>query len=67
MSGESGRAPRPRQFLPGIFSSLPSFFADPNVRFFMIGVLIVAVIMLRPGGILGEERRMARSPTPEEV
>ena len=48
------------QFLPGVFS-------DPNVRFFMIGVLIVAVIMLRPGGILGEERRMARSPTPEEV
>ena len=42
------------QFLPGVFS-------DPNFRFFMIGVLIVAVILLRPGGILGEERRMART------
>ena len=42
------------QFLPGIFS-------DPNFRFFMIGVLIVAVILLRPGGILGEERRLTRT------
>ena len=39
---------------------LPGFFSDPNVRFFMIGVLIVAVIMVRPGGLLGEERRIAR-------
>ena len=43
------------QFLPGIF-------ADPSLRLFMIGVLIVAVILLRPGGILGEERRVTRSP-----
>ena len=43
------------QFLPGVFS-------DPNLRFFMIGVLIVAVILVRPGGILGEDRRVARSP-----
>ena len=42
------------QFLPGVFS-------DPNFRFFMIGVLIVAVILIRPGGILGEERRVARA------
>ncbi len=42
------------QFLPGVFS-------DPNFRFFMIGVLIVAVILIRPGGILGEERKVARS------
>ena len=41
------------QFLPGIF-------ADPSLRLFMIGVLIVAVILLRPGGLLGEERRIAR-------
>ena len=41
------------QFLPGPL-------ADPNVRFFMIGVLIVAVILLRPNGILGERRRVAR-------
>ena len=54
----------------GIWSGtqfLPGFFSDPNVRLFMIGVLIVAVIMLRPGGILGEERRIARSPAPEEM
>ena len=43
------------QFLPGVFS-------DPNFRFFMIGVLIVAVILVRPGGILGEARRVARAP-----
>ena len=41
------------QFLPGALS-------DPNVRFFMIGVLIVAVMLLRPDGILGEVRRVAR-------
>ena len=40
------------QFLAGPLS-------DPNVRFFMIGVLIVAVILLRPAGILGERRRMS--------
>ena len=42
------------QFLPGVFS-------DPNFRFFMIGVLIVAVMLVRPNGILGEVRRVARS------
>ncbi len=45
------------QFLPGVF-------ADPSLRLFMIGVLIVAVILLRPGGILGEERRTTRAPDP---
>ena len=45
------------QFLPGIF-------ADPSLRLFMIGVLIVAVILLRPGGILGEERRTTSAPDP---
>ena len=44
------------QFLPGVFS-------DPNLRLFMIGALIVTVILLRPGGLLGEERRMARHPS----
>ena len=39
---------------------LPGFFSDPNFRFFMIGLLIVAVILVRPGGILGEERSMSR-------
>ena len=42
------------QFLPGVFS-------DPHFRFFMIGVLIIAVILVRPGGMLGEERRVARA------
>ena len=45
---------------------LPWFFSDPNVRFFMIGVMIVAVILIRPGGVLGEERRIARAPATEE-
>ena len=45
------------QFLPGIFS-------EADFRLFMIGVLIVAVILARPGGILGEERRVAR-PHPD--
>ena len=39
---------------------LPGELADPNFRFFMVGVLIVAVILLRPGGILGELRRVTR-------
>ncbi len=42
------------QFLPGVFS-------NPDFRLFMIGALIVAVMLLRPGGILGEERRRARA------
>ena len=33
---------------------------------FLIGVLIVAVILVRPGGILGEERRVARRPSAPE-
>ncbi len=55
----------------GIWSGtqfLPGFFADPNFRLLMIGVLIVGVILLRPGGILGEERRTtpaAARPPPE--
>ncbi|MCY3895032.1 MAG: branched-chain amino acid ABC transporter permease [Chloroflexi bacterium] len=40
------------QFLPGIFS-------DPSFRLFTIGVLIVAIMLLRPGGLLGEWRRIA--------
>ena len=44
------------QFLPGPL-------ADPDVRFFMIGVLIVAVILLRPGGILEERRRVSTRAT----
>ena len=39
---------------------LPGFLDDPDFRFFMIGFLIVAVILFRPGGILQEERRDTR-------
>ena len=39
------------QFLPGIF-------ADSSFRLLMIGVLIVAIMLVRPGGLLGEWRRM---------
>ena len=42
------------QFLPGVFS-------NPDFRLFMIGALIVAVMLVRPGGMLGEERRRART------
>ncbi len=45
--------------------SLPGILSDPSFRLFMIGVLIVAVILLRPGGILGEERRVTRVAGPE--
>lgn len=45
------------QFMPG-FEDDAEFLA--NFRYVMVGVLIVAVILLRPGGILGEERRVSR-------
>jgi len=51
----------------GIWSGtqfLPGFLSDPNFRYVMIGLLIVAVILLRPGGILGEERRISRPVQP---
>jgi len=38
---------------------LPGFLSDPNFRFVMVGLLIVGVILLRPGGILGERRRVS--------
>ena len=40
--------------------SLPGVLSDPSFRLIMIGVLIVAVILMRPGGILGEQRYTAR-------
>ena len=39
---------------------MPGFFSDPNFRFLMIGVLIIAVMLLRPSGIFGETRRASR-------
>lgn len=43
---------------------LPGFLSDPNFRFIMVGLLIVVVILLRPGGILGEERKISASAAP---
>jgi branched-chain amino acid transport system permease protein len=39
---------------------LPGFLSDPNLRYVMIGLLILTVILLKPGGILGEERVVSR-------
>ena len=38
---------------------LPGFIAGPSIRLFMIGLLIVVVILLKPGGIMGEERKIS--------
>ena len=46
----------------GIWSStqfLPQEINNPNLRFFLIGFLLVLVILLRPNGILGERRRVS--------
>jgi len=54
----------------GIWSGtqfLPGFLSDPNFRYVMIGLLIVAVNLLRPGGILGEERKVAKLILPPEA
>jgi len=53
----------------GIWSGtqfLPGFLSDPNFRYVMIGLLIVAAILLRPGGILGEERRISQPVPPAD-
>lgn len=39
---------------------LPGFIASPSIRLFMIGLLIVVVILLRPDGIMGEERKISQ-------
>ena len=39
---------------------MPGFFADPDFRFFMIGFLIVAAIVVRPEGLIGERRAISR-------
>jgi branched-chain amino acid transport system permease protein len=54
----------------GIWSGtqfLPGFLSDPNFRYVMIGLLIVGVILLRPGGILGEERKVSKLMQPPEA
>jgi len=39
---------------------LPGFLSDPNLRYVMTGLRILAVILLRPGGVLSEERVVSR-------
>jgi len=39
---------------------LPEGANNPNLRFFLIGFLLVLVILLRPSGILGERRRVTQ-------
>ena len=47
------------QFMPGILQ-------NPSFRFFMIGFLLVVVMLLRPGGIMGERRRISGKASPEQ-
>jgi branched-chain amino acid transport system permease protein len=52
----------------GIWSgthTLPGFLGNPNLRFFLVGALMVLVLLFRPGGILGEARRVAKVVTEE--
>ena len=43
---------------------LPGFFSEPSFRLLMIGVLIVAIMLVRPGGLLGEWRRRVAANAP---
>ena len=45
--------------------TLPGFLANPDLRYFLIGLLIIGVILFRPGGLLGETRWTARTAPPE--
>ena len=45
--------------------TLPGFLAGPDLRYFLIGLLIIGVILFRPGGLLGETRWTARTAPPE--
>jgi branched-chain amino acid transport system permease protein len=52
----------------GIWSgsqALPGFLGDPNLRFFLVGALMVLVLLFRPRGILGETRRVSPRSGPE--
>ncbi|MEC8856216.1 MAG: branched-chain amino acid ABC transporter permease, partial [Chloroflexota bacterium] len=42
---------------------LPGFLSDPHLRLLMTGVLIVGVMLFKPGGLLGEERRVSNRVT----
>ena len=42
---------------------LPGFLADPNLKFFMIGLLITLVIVFKPEGIIGEKKVKLSSKT----
>lgn len=51
------------QFLPQVAQApaeaLSAVAGNPNLRFFLIGFLLVLVILLRPNGIIGERRRVS--------
>lgn len=44
--------------------SLPGLLGEASFRLFLVGALIVGVIMARPGGLLGERRRVTRRHAP---
>lgn len=44
--------------------TLPGYLSSPDLRYFLIGLLIIGVILLRPGGLLGETRWTARIAPP---
>ena len=46
---------------------LPGFMSNADVRLFLIGLLIVAVILLKPGGILPERRQTSSLHTPTKA
>lgn len=47
--------------------TLPGFLSGPDLRYFLIGLLIIGVILLRPGGLLGETRWTARTAPAESA
>jgi branched-chain amino acid transport system permease protein len=43
---------------------LPGYLADPNFRIFMVGLLILAAVVIRPGGVLPTWHRKSKSGNP---
>lgn len=53
----------------GIWSgtqALPGILGDPNLRFFLVGALMVLVLLFRPSGLLGEPRHVPRGAEPKK-
>jgi branched-chain amino acid transport system permease protein len=50
----------------GIWSgtqTLPGFLGDPDLRFFLVGALMVLVLLFRPNRVLGKARRVSPGAT----